>query len=146
VPDAEQHLWRTVVRRKYQLTCDRVRLQNQLESLLEEAQLKLSSLVSDLLGASARRMLQALADGETSPVALAALADQRLRATQQQLCDALGASKELNQVYRQLLKMTLEQLQLIEQQKDQLDHEIAKLLGHAISKMLPLTLTAAFAA
>jgi hypothetical protein len=42
--------------------------------------------------------------------------------------------------------MTLEQLQLIEQQKDQLDHEIAKLLGHAISKMLPLTLTAAFAA
>jgi transposase len=129
VPDAEQRLWRTVVRRKYQLTCDRVRLQNQLESLLEEAQLKLSSLVSDLLGASARRMLRALADGETSPVALAALADQRLRATQQQLCDALGASKELNQVYRQLLKMTLEQLQLIEQQKDQLDHEIAKLLG-----------------
>jgi transposase len=45
VPDAEQRLWRTVVRRKYQLTCDRVRLQNQLESLLEEAQLKLSSLV-----------------------------------------------------------------------------------------------------
>jgi transposase len=31
VPDAEQRLWRTVVRRKYHLTCDRVRLQNQLE-------------------------------------------------------------------------------------------------------------------
>src|SRR5579863_6518215 len=102
VPDAEQRLWRTVVRRKYQLTCDRVRLQNQLESVLEEAHLKLSSLVSDLLGASARRMLKALADGETNPAALAALADQHLRATQQQLCDALGASKELNQVYRRL--------------------------------------------
>ena len=83
VPDTEQRLWRTVVRRKYQLTCDRVRVQNQLESLLEEAQLKLSSLVSDLLGTSARRMLKALADGETSPSVLAALADQRLRATQQ---------------------------------------------------------------
>ncbi len=130
VPDAEQRLWRTVVRRKYQLTCDRVRLQNQLESLLEEAQLKLSSLVSDLLGASARRMLKALADGETSPSALAALADQRLRATQQQLCDALGASKELNQVYRRLLKMALEELQLIEQQMNQLDQEIASLLSH----------------
>ena len=130
VPDAEQRLWRTVVRRKYQLTCDRVRLQNQLESLLEEAQLKLSSLVSDLLGASARRMLKALADGETSPSALAALADQRLRATQQQLCDALGASKELNQVYRRLLKMALEELQLIEQQMKQLDQEIASLLSH----------------
>lgn len=128
VPDTEQRLWRTVVRRKYQLTCDRVRLQNQLESLLEEAHLKLSSLVSDLLGASARRMLKALADGETNTANLAALADQRLRATQQQLCDALGASKQLNQVYRRLIKMALEELQLIEQQRDQLDHEIADLL------------------
>jgi transposase len=53
VPDAEQRLWRTVTRRKYQLTRDHVRLQNQLESLLEEAHIKLSSLVSDLLGLSA---------------------------------------------------------------------------------------------
>jgi len=49
VPDAEQRLWRTVTRRKYQLTRNRVRLQNQLESFLEEAHIKLSSLVSDLL-------------------------------------------------------------------------------------------------
>jgi len=55
VPDAEQRLWRTVMRRKYQLTRDRVQLQNRLESLLEETHIKLSSLVSDLLGASARR-------------------------------------------------------------------------------------------
>jgi len=47
-----------------------LRLQNQLESLLEEAHIKLSSLVSDLLGASARRMLKALARGETNPAAL----------------------------------------------------------------------------
>jgi transposase len=95
VPDAEQRLWRTVTRKKYQLRRDRARLQNQLESLLEEAHIKLSSLVSDLLGASARRMLKALADGETSPAALAALADQKLRATPEQLCDALGACTDL---------------------------------------------------
>jgi transposase len=57
VPDTEQRLWRTVTRRKYQLTRNHVRLQNQLEGLLEECHIKLSSLVSDLLGASARRML-----------------------------------------------------------------------------------------
>jgi len=79
VPDAEQRLWRTVTRKKYQLRRDRARLQNQLESLLEEAHIKLSSLVSDLLGASARRMLNALADGKTNPAALATLADQKLR-------------------------------------------------------------------
>ncbi|MGA8703669.1 MAG: IS110 family transposase, partial [Candidatus Sulfotelmatobacter sp.] len=100
MPDSEQRLWRTVMRRKYQLTRSRVQLHNRLESLLEEAHLKLSSLVSDLLGASARRMLKAIADGETNPTALAALADKKLRATQEQLRDALSACTELNSVYR----------------------------------------------
>jgi hypothetical protein len=68
---------------KYQLTRNHVRLQNQLESLLEECHIKLSSLVSDLFGASARRVLKALADGKTDPLALAALADQHLRARRQ---------------------------------------------------------------
>jgi len=129
VPDAEQRLWRTVTRRKYQLTRDRVRLQNQLESLLEEAHIKLSSLVSDLLGLSARRMLKALAEGETNPAALAALADERLRATPEQLCDALGACTELNVVYRRLLKMALEELRLIDEQIGELDKEMASLLS-----------------
>jgi transposase len=65
VPDSEQRLWRTMTRTKQQLTRDRVRLQNQLKGFLEEARIKRSSHVSDLLGLSARRMLQALADGET---------------------------------------------------------------------------------
>jgi transposase len=74
VPNAEQRLWRTVTRKKHQLRRDRIRLQNQLESLLEEAHIKLSSLVSDLLGLSAQRMLKAIAEGETNPATLAALA------------------------------------------------------------------------
>src|SRR5499433_4030910 len=128
VPDTEQRMWRTLTRTRYQRTRDKVRLQNQLEALLEEAHIKLSSLVSDLLGASARRMLKALADGEADPAALAALADQRLRATPAQLRDALGACTELNPVYRRLVKMALADLQLIEQQMGQLDQEIASLL------------------
>jgi len=129
VPDAEQRLWRTVMRRRYQLTRNRVQLQNRLECLLEEAHLKLSSLVSDLLGVSARRMLAALAEGEMDPGRLAALADRRLRATPEQLCDALGACRKLNPVYRRLLRMTLEELCLIEGQIGQLDSEMAQLLG-----------------
>jgi transposase len=128
VPDAEQRLWRTLMRTRYQGTRNKVRLQNQLEALLEEAPIKLSSLVWDLLGASARRMLHALADGETDPAALAALGDQRLRATAAQLRDALGACTELNPVYRRLVKMVLEDLQLIEQQIGKLDQEMASLL------------------
>jgi transposase len=128
VPDTEQRLWRTLTRTKYQRTRDKVRLQNQLEALLEEAHIKLSSLVSDLLGVSARRMLHALADGETDPAAVAALAHQCLRASPAELRDALGACTELNPVYRRLVRLALDDLQLIEQQIGQLDQEIASLL------------------
>jgi transposase len=88
----------------------------------------LSSLVSDLFGASARRRLKALAEGESNPAAVAALADQRLRATPAELRDALGACSELNPVYRRLVNMALADLQLIEQQIGQLDQETANLL------------------
>ena len=59
----------------------------------------LGVVVSPLVGLSARRMLKAIAEGETNPATLAALADQRLRATPEQLCDALGACTELNAVW-----------------------------------------------
>lgn len=51
VPEPEQRIWRTLTRGKVQLVRERVRLQNQIEALLEEGRVKLSSLVSDLLGA-----------------------------------------------------------------------------------------------
>ena len=128
VPDVTQRLWRTVTRRKYQLTCNRVQLQNRLECLLEEMHIKVSSLVSDLLGASARRMLRAVAKGDTDPAAVAALGSARLHATPDQLRDALGASLDLNPVYRRLLAMTLDELDVIEAHIRQLDEELARLL------------------
>ena len=129
VPEAEQRLWRTVTRRKYQLTRNRVQVHNRLEALLEEAHFKLSSFVTDLLGVSARRMLRALADGATDPAALATLADKRLRATPEQLCDALGAATDLNPVYRRLVGMMLDEWRLLDEQITQLDQEMAQLLG-----------------
>jgi len=105
-----------------------VRLQNQLECLLEEAHRKLSSIVSALLGQSGRRILRALTEGETRPAALAELADRALRATPEQLRDARGAAVHLNPVYRQLLKMRVEQWKVIEERMDQFDQVIADLL------------------
>jgi len=117
------------MRRKHQLTRNRVQFRNRLECLLEEAHIKLSSLVSNLLGKSARRMLQAIGEGATNPEAIAARADHRLRATAQQLCDALGACRDLHPVYRQLLKMALEELKLMDEQIDKLEQEMASLLS-----------------
>jgi transposase len=129
VPDAEQRLWRTVMRRKYQITRSRVQLHNRLESLLEEAHIKISSVVTDLLGTSARRMLHAVANGETEPEAVAGLADSRLRATPAQLRDAFAACTHLHPVYRRLVKLTLEELLVIEDHLGQLDQQMADLLG-----------------
>jgi transposase len=128
VPDVTQRLWRTVTRRKYQLTCNRVQLHNRLECLLEEAHIKVSTLVSDLLGLSARRMLRAVASGETDPAAVVALGSPRLQATPEQLRDALGACTDLHAVYRRLLSMTLDELDVIETHIRQLDEELASLL------------------
>lgn len=125
VPDAEQRLWRTMTRTKQQLTRDRVRLQNQLEALLEDVHIKLATQVSDLLGLSSRRILEALAAGEAEPERLAALADRALRATPENLCDALAAARTLGDVPRQLLKLFLERLALLESQIAKLDQTIS---------------------
>src|SRR5258706_6002993 len=105
VPDAEQRLWRTVMRRKYQVTRNRVQLHNRLECLLEEAHIKLSSLVSDLLGVSARRMLQAVAEGAASPEAIAALADRRFKATTPEHREGPRGWPQINPRHRQRLNV-----------------------------------------
>jgi transposase len=128
VPDEEQRLWRTMTRTKQQLRRDRVRLQNQLEGFLEEARIKLSSPVSDLLGLSARRMLQALAEGATDAGKIAGLATSGLRATTEQLQDALSAAATLSPLQRQVLKLFLERLALLETQIDTLDKSVAESL------------------
>jgi transposase len=130
VPNAEQRLWRTMTRSKHQLTRDRVRLHNQVESFLEDARIKLSSWVSDLLGVSSRRILKALAGGETDVRKLAALADPALRATPEQLQDALSAATTLGALHRQILGLFLARLELIESQIQILDQSIASALKH----------------
>ena len=131
VPGPEQRLWRTMTRAKHQLTRDRVRIHNQLESLLEDGRIKLSGCVSDLLGLSSRRMLKALAEGERDAARLASLADPKLRATPEQLQDALYAAPTLSTLHRQILGLFLSRLELIEHQIEVLDKSVGQaLLAH----------------
>jgi transposase len=124
VPDGEQRTWRSLTRMKLQLRRDRVRLQNQMECLLEEMRIKLSIVVSDLLGASGQRILRALAEGETDPKQLAQLGDERLRCTEEQLVDALTG--RVQPMHREMLALQLERLQLIDRQIAKLNALIAQ--------------------
>ena len=108
VPDAEQRSWRELTRMRVQRVRDRVRLGNQLEALLEEMGIKLSSVVSELLGKSGRRILEAIANGETDPVHLADLGDDRLRCGKAKLAEALKG--RITKLHCQLLKLEMDRL------------------------------------
>lgn len=136
VPDAEQRGWRTLARGKLQLVRDRVRLQNQLEALLEEMRIKLSSVISELLGLSGRRILRALAEGEDDPVKLAELGDWRLKCSKEELADALHGHWQ--PLHRQMLQLFLQRLELFDQQIEQLDQMTATAMKHYTDAVIRL--------
>ena len=126
VPDEEQRIWRNLTRMKLQLTRDRVRLQSQIECLLEEMRIKLSVVVTDLLGLSGLRILHALANGETDAKNLALLGDHRLKCSEEQLIEALTGSS--HPMHRQMLALELERLRLLDEQITKLNSLIAKVM------------------
>ena len=126
VPEAEQRRWRAMTRFRRQALRQRVQLQNQIESLLEEGQIKLSCVVSDLLGVSGLRILGALAGGETDVGKLAEMRDSRVRASEEEVRAAL--SGQLHPAHRLLLRLSLERVEQIDRQRE----EVARELGQAM--------------
>ena len=126
VPPPQQRAWRSLTRSRCQLAVQRVRIHNHVEALLEEMELKLSSVISDLFGVSGRRILWAIAHGQTDPAQLAALGSEQLRCSQEQLLDALHGRVLPEQ--QELLRLHLEELELIDSHIDQLNRRIAQSL------------------
>jgi transposase len=127
VPPPEQRDWRLLSRTQVAMRESLVRLRNQIEVLLEQAQIKLSSVVSDLFGKSGRRMLEALLQGMEDPAELASLGDRRLHAGKEQLADALTG--RLTEAHRIVLRLLLQQIDQIEQHVIDLDRALAQALA-----------------
>jgi transposase len=87
-PEAVRDL-RALTRLRSRLADDQARHQARIEKILEDALLKISAVISDLMGQSGRRFLAALVAGERDPKKLAALGDRRLKASAAQLEQAL---------------------------------------------------------
>jgi transposase len=85
---AQRHL-RDLTRYRTHLVEERARLTNRLQAVLEDANVKLASVVTDIRGASARAMLEALLAGQSDPATLAELARGRLRAKRELLEQAV---------------------------------------------------------
>src|SRR2546428_688491 len=113
-----------LTRYRVRLTEEKAREVNRVQKTLEDTNLKLGDVVSDIMGKASRLILQAIADGETDPGRLAALAVGRVRATQEQLEAALRGT--VTDHHRFLLSEHLTQIHHLEQAIERVSAEIVR--------------------
>ena len=127
VPPRPQRELREVTRYRTKLVEERARLVNRMQKVLEDSNVKLSSVATDITGVSGRAILNALLDGEDDPERLSELARGRMRSKREQLAQAVQGT--LGEHHRFLLRSQLRQLDFLDAQIAELDHEIARRLG-----------------
>jgi transposase len=112
VPPPEVAELRSLMRTRKQLVRERTSHIQRIQKTLEEANIKLDSVISDVLGQSGRAMLEAMIAGESDPRALAKLASPRIKATPETLTRALDG--RLSEVHRVLLRIHLDQIEALD--------------------------------
>ena len=122
VPEEEIQELRSLTRTRKQLVREQTRHVQRLQKTLEEANIKLDSVVSDIMGVSGRRMIEAMIGGERNPQRLAALADRGLKASPKQLYDALHG--RLREHHRFLLKLHLTQWDALDATIRDIDRQV----------------------
>jgi transposase len=128
VPTAQQRVLRDLTRQRTSLSQERSRVINRLQKVLEDANIKLASVATDVLGKSARAMLEALLkQEEVDPTALARLALGKLRSKREQLTQALTGSLQPHQ--RLLIGEHLAHIDRLDEASRRLDGEIAERMG-----------------
>jgi transposase len=122
VPNAATQEQRGLLRTRKQLTRERTSHVQRLQRTLEEANIKLDSVISDVVGTSGRAMLEALIAGETDPAKLAALANRRIKAGPDALAEALRG--RVTKHHRFLLRLHLQQIDALDQAIAEIDKEV----------------------
>lgn len=125
-PVAIQEL-RDLTRTRKQLVKEAGQHVQRLHKTLEDANLKLSGVISDVMGVSGRAMLKALIQGETDPQKLAQLAHPRLKAAPEDLVEALRG--QVTKHHRFLLKLHLGQVDAVNQAIEQVDAQLSDALS-----------------
>src|SRR5271167_3438855 len=122
VPAEEIQDLRSLQRARKQLTREQIRHTQRIQKTLEEANIKLDTVISDIMGLSGRKMIEAMIEGVRQPSRLAALADRRLKATPKQLYDALHG--RLTDHHRFMLKLYLSQYDALDKSIIEIDREV----------------------
>jgi transposase len=122
VPDAPTQALRALLRTRKQLVREQASHVQRLQKTLEDANIKLASVLTDVTGTSGRAILEALIAGESEPAALAALAHRRVKAPREKLEEALRG--RITAHHRFLLRLHLRQIDALEAAIGDIDREV----------------------
>lgn len=139
IPDLPQRDLRDLTRYRTRLLDEKAAAANRLHKILEDANLKLTSVITDVQGVSARQMLEAMIQGETDVEQLADLAKGRMRSKIPALIEALQG--QVRPHHRFLLQEVLGHLDELNARIDHLNQRIAALVAPheaIIQRLLPV--------
>ena len=139
VPEEELLNLRSLTRNRKQLVREQVKRVQRIQKTLEEANIKLDSVISDILGVSGRRMIEAMIAGERNPGKLAALTSQRIKASPKALYDALHG--RLTGHHRFMLRFNLDQYDALASSIEEIDRHIDAVIAK-MDEALPPARTA----
>lgn len=122
IPSREQRELREIIRYRRSLVEERAREINRIQKVLEGANIKLSSVASDVTGKSGRAMIEAMIAGEKDPIILSELAQRRLKNKKQELQRALNGLIGHHQ--KLMLKTQLRHIDFLADEIKRLDEEI----------------------
>lgn len=132
IPPLPQRELRELTRYRTSLVGERARLVNRLQKVLEDANLKLGAVATDVTGVSARAMLKGIVEGETDPAKLAVLAKKRMRQKMSELEQAL--SGRVRDHHRFMLAQQLAHLEYLEEQIEAFNAEIERKMSLGAQK------------
>jgi len=140
IPPRPQRELRELTRHRTQLVAEKTRVANRIQKILEDANIKLASVASDILGASGRDMLRALIAGEQAPEKLADLARRQRRSKIPQL--SLALEGQVTEHHRFVLGELLDHLGYLESQIERFTRrieEVSRPFASAIEALTQVT-------
>jgi transposase len=122
VPDIQTQELRGLLRTRKQFVRERSSHVQRLQKTLEDANIKLDGVISDIVGLSGRRIIEALIAGESDPEALAVLAHRRIKAPPAALHEALRG--RVTDHHRFLLQLHVQHIDALDAAIDAIDREV----------------------
>jgi transposase len=127
VPDRPQRELRDLTRQRTQLLGDRARVVNRVQKTLEDANVKLASVATDVMGKSGRAILDALVEGRLTPAQMAELVHRRMEAKKPLLREALLG--RVTDHHRFMLRQLLEQVDALDRLVEQFDARVEAVMS-----------------